>query len=80
MTSSFSANIEGGPFFQWDEENGFSGEDAAALNEELVHAPGQTCTPPAILARDTLLKFWPGAVISDFKSAPLGAVPDKAVS
>lgn len=69
--SSFAATLPNGLSFRWDSESGFRGEMAQQLNEELARRPGQTNTPPAILAHELLLEWFPAAVITNFVSHPL---------
>lgn len=69
--SSFTAAHLNWPPWHWDSETGFRGEMAEMLNEELARSPGQTHIPPAILAREVLLKSFPAAVITALVSHPL---------
>lgn len=76
MKASFTASIDNGPAFTWSQEKGFSGEMAEEMNAHLAGALGQTHTPPAILAEETLLYFWPSAKVANFINPPLPPVPD----
>ena len=76
MKASFTASIRNGPDFTWSHEKGFEGEMAEEMNSHLQGALNQTHTPPAILAKETLLYFWPAAKISNFINPTLPPVPD----
>ncbi len=80
MKSSFTATTPGGAPIAWDAEQGFSGPLAQMLNAELSITPGQTHTPPAVLARQVLLFMLPGCTIADFVSVPLPALGEGVLS
>lgn len=73
--SSFKATLPNGIQLTWDSVSGFTGELADMLNEDFAKTPGQTHTPPAIIARSVLLAFTPHAKIADFISLPLTPLP-----
>lgn len=82
-SGSFTAKTRG-TLITYTETAGFSCEEvelAEILNDELSREPGQTHTPPALLASMMLQRLLPSAVISDLVYAPLDPVanPEKAI-
>lgn len=79
-TPSFTATLQESPpvVITWEKGEGFKGELEEVLNAEVAVDLRSTFRPPAELAREVLLKWFPDAVISDFINPPLADVPEGA--